>query len=268
MAALAARQQSLHRSTTEGIKNILSSLEEGAWNGRSKNVSIAFRKTTNTIFRNWLLGENSSINAPSDMKDDTDPSKPPFFALWAFGRHFPSVFKLSAYIPMWILERCVPLAANQRQVETHLRRLVKRHCPSSEPVQGLFFDLLRTNPRLRENNLQPAVDDFIATYWGPREVVGHTLTNIAYYLGKNPQWRQRLRDELHAVEYDILKALPHELRKLPILGAVCKEGMRLQRAGGVRIVRYSTDPVRYGDLLIPAGVSLDWLTISLAYTQH
>ncbi|MES2918381.1 MAG: cytochrome P450 [Pseudomonadota bacterium] len=89
-----------------------------------------------------------------------------------------------------------------------------------------------------------------------------TLSAIFYYLGKHPEWQQRLREESFALGQQDLAY--EDLEKLPQAGLVMKEALRLFSPVHV-IPRKTVRDVEFKGYVIPKG---SFVVISPIVTHH
>ena len=157
--------------------------------------------------------------------------------------------------PNWVYERWLPLAKYQRDADEHVRTLIDENDQlngGKADDNALLYHFVEKDPSYREKRASAAVEEFVALQWGGREVLGHTLTNIYYHLMANPSCMTKLHEELRFAPFDLTTASYTQLKTLPYLRGVCKEGLRMQLGGGFRIPRINKSPVVYKNFVIPA----------------
>jgi cytochrome P450 len=86
-------------------------------------------------------------------------------------------------------------------------------------------------------------------------LAGHETTAIGlswalYFIGRLPEVNQKLMEELATLPED---AEPEAIAKLPYLGAVCQEALRIHPILP-EVMRLLTGPMELGDYTLPAGV--------------
>jgi cytochrome P450 len=85
------------------------------------------------------------------------------------------------------------------------------------------------------------------------------LSFLMYYLGQNPDIQQRAREEIKTVLKG-QKITSGDLRSLPYLTAVIKEGMRIQPPVGLIPTRAAETDVDYGGITFTKGTQV-WLSV-------
>ena len=239
------------------IKSLCLAFEDCAATTKELNLSLAYRTVSNEILRKFLLGEEEGTS-PVDYMKNGDNSYHPVFKTMTYVRHFPLLYKIRTWVPDWWLTRYFPLAKYQRDAEDHIRSVINRcdiaSATGKTTKAGVISHFIEHDQTYRESDSLAAAEDFIALQWGGREVLGHGLTNLSYYLATNPEIMDRLHKELQAADFDISTAGYSKLSQLPYLRAVCREAIRIQHGGNFRIPRVSKEPVQYRQWLIPAEV--------------
>lgn len=97
------------------------------------------------------------------------------------------------------------------------------------------------------------------------DTLASSLTSFVYFLSVNPEWQERLREEILALGLDRGAPLPFErLRDLPLVEMAFNETMRILPPAP-SLLRYALRDVEFGGHRIPAGVCV---TINPLYTHH
>ena len=245
---------------TREIQTLIGKFETSAIEKQELNLSKAFRKTGNNVLRNFLLGEDyDGENADSrDFGKQADTHFHPLFRAGSWARHFKFLVPLQDMVPDWVWEVTVPMIKYNREIEHMLRGLIFNHDANGRPEynHSLLYKIVDHDDSYRDDNCAPAIEEFMELLWGGREVLGHSLTNICYYLMVNPDVMNKLYAALKASDLDLSTASYAQLQTIPYLWACCKEGIRLQRGGNFRIPRINKDDVQYKDFFIPANTPI------------
>ncbi|KAK6814081.1 hypothetical protein RU639_010126 [Aspergillus parasiticus] len=108
--------------------------------------------------------------------------------------------------------------------------------------QTVFGSLLESDLPAEEKSVQRLTDEATSLIAAGTETVGWALAATTYYLLSNPEKLQRLREEISQV-VDASGQLPPwtTLEKLPYLGAVIYEGLRLSYGVSARTARVATE---------------------------
>ncbi|KAE8314332.1 cytochrome P450 [Aspergillus transmontanensis] len=108
--------------------------------------------------------------------------------------------------------------------------------------QTVFGSLLELDLPIEEKSVQRLTDEAASLIAAGTETVGWALAVTTYYLLANPEKLQRLRKEISDV-VDASGQLPPwmTLEKLPYLGAVIYEGLRLSYGVSARTARVATE---------------------------
>ncbi|KAE8369703.1 cytochrome P450 [Aspergillus caelatus] len=108
--------------------------------------------------------------------------------------------------------------------------------------QTVFGSLLESDLPAEEKSVQRLTDEAASLIAAGTETVGWALAVTTYYLLSNPEKLQRLRKEISEV-VDTSGQLPSwtTLEKLPYLGAVIYEGLRLSYGVSARTARVATE---------------------------
>jgi cytochrome P450 len=146
----------------------------------------------------------------------------------------------------------------------YIKELVKKISSQHEsaiiPERCTIFDAILNDERLseKEKTVNRLTDEATILVIAASETPAKVLALIVFYLTGRPDLVSRIRKEIVTVQDTTGKApLLHELKDMPYLTAVIKEGLRLH--GGIvarsqRVCRHET--LRYGDFVIPPGTPL------------
>jgi cytochrome P450 len=256
---------------TEEVSTLRQRFETASQENGTLKVSLEFRKMTNNVMRNVLLGDTSY--EARDHGEEADTAHHPLFRSMSCLRHFNFLQVVYKYIPSRLYERFYPMAQFMREAETGIRALIKNYesmgvdekAAFESEHKPLLYALIDGTKLYSENNYQSAIEEFLELFWGGRESIGAALTTITYYMISNPECMTKLHNELLTTDLDLSKASYAELRKLPYLNSVCKEGLRLSNGNLNRTPRINSNPVQYRGWVVPAGVPI---SAAPAFAHH
>lgn len=96
--------------------------------------------------------------------------------------------------------------------------------PSTFSMWDIFLDEVSPEQAFSHDEI---VDEFITFFSDGVYTTGHFMTMMTYHLAKNPEWKQRLREELKANLSLIEQPTQALINSLPVLTACTKETLRL-----------------------------------------
>jgi cytochrome P450 len=112
---------------------------------------------------------------------------------------------------------------------------------------------------------QDIVDHMSFLMMAAHDTLTSSLTSFVAELAANPQWQDKLRDEVAALKLGAHEAIPYDkLEAMPLTGMAFKEAMRL-RPPVPSIPRRATRGFSFGGYDIPAGTLVG---INPLYTHH
>ncbi|MED6107142.1 hypothetical protein PIB30_011157 [Stylosanthes scabra] len=107
-------------------------------------------------------------------------------------------------------------------------------------------------------NLQVVMDECKTFFFAGHETTALLLTWTTMLLASNPQWQQKVRDEVRNL-FNGETPLIDQLSKLTVLNMVINESMRLYPPATV-LPRMAFEDITLGDLYIPKGLSI-WIPV-------
>jgi cytochrome P450 len=112
---------------------------------------------------------------------------------------------------------------------------------------------------------QDIVDHMSFLMMAAHDTLTSSLTSFVAELAANPEWQNKLRDEVAALKLGTHEAIPYDrLEAMPLTGMAFKEAMRL-RPPVPSIPRRATRSFSFGGYDIPAGTLVG---INPLYTHH
>ncbi|WP_228001189.1 cytochrome P450 [Nocardia australiensis] len=137
----------------------------------------------------------------------------------------------------------------------------KRHAETPDFFSGLCHARTEDGAEFSDEDV---VNHMIFLIMAAHDTTTTTATAVAYYLGKHPEWQQRVRAEVLAADHEIGSAAPAiaDLDRLRDLDLVIKESLRLiPPVPG--LVRRAVRDTEIAGHYIPAGTACD-----LAYSVN
>ncbi|KAJ8442505.1 hypothetical protein Cgig2_022388 [Carnegiea gigantea] len=107
-------------------------------------------------------------------------------------------------------------------------------------------------------NLQLIMDECKTFFFAGHETTALLLTWTVMLLASNPDWQEKLRDEVAQVCNGAEPSV-HHLPKLSLLSMIINESLRLYPPATL-LPRMAFEDIKLGDLLIPKGLSL-WIPV-------
>ncbi|XLR05474.1 hypothetical protein S83_071672 [Arachis hypogaea] len=108
-------------------------------------------------------------------------------------------------------------------------------------------------------NLQVVMDECKTFFFAGHETTAILLTWTTMLLASNPQWQQKVRDEVRKLFNGETTPPMDQLSKLTVLNMVINESMRLYPPATV-LPRMVFEDIALGDLYIPKGLSI-WIPV-------
>jgi cytochrome P450 len=159
-----------------------------------------------------------------------------------------------------IVRRPVPFTAMARGVagRRYLIELFKREVPRRRESGG--EDLFSQICRATDDNGQMLDDQQIADHMNLMMIAAHdtitsSLTSLVWQLGVNPEWQDRLREEVEASE---------DAETLPLCDCAFRETLRIS-APVPSLPRRAMKPFRFGGYEVPAGA---YVIVSPSFVHH
>ncbi|KAL2925528.1 Cytokinin hydroxylase [Bienertia sinuspersici] len=107
-------------------------------------------------------------------------------------------------------------------------------------------------------NLQLIMDECKTFFFTGHETTALLLTWTIMLLASNPEWQEKLRDEVTQVCNGATPCIDH-LPKLRLLGMIINESLRLYPPATL-LPRMVFEDIQLGDLLVPKGLSI-WIPV-------
>jgi len=101
------------------------------------------------------------------------------------------------------------------------------------------------------------LEEFITFFSAGMDTTGHTITLATYYLHKNPQYRERMLQEVKENFTDISMITLDTLNKCDLATAFMKEVLRLQHPAGAIWDRVAGEDHKLGSLKVQKGTSVN-----------
>jgi retinoid hydroxylase len=232
-----------HQQAIASYFDTMKSLVESAvadWGKQGTiNLDAELRKLTLTVAVRIFLG--------SEKTEEIDRVRDLFNTLMA---------KANSAIVKWD----VPLMAHgqgqaaRRQIIAYILKVIQERqqrgdLDDAQDVLGLFLHTVDEDGQ-KFTEMQVA-NQALGFLFAAHETTATLMSWLLFELGNRPEWREKLRDEYHAVVGTGEIEMPH-LRQLAQMTNVLKEGERLYPPLGV-IIRGVLEDIEIGGYLIPAG---------------
>jgi len=101
------------------------------------------------------------------------------------------------------------------------------------------------------------LEEFVTFFSAGMDTTGHTITLATYYLHQNPQYRERLMQEVKENFTDISTITMETLYKCDLATAFMKEVLRFQHPAGAIFDRIAGEDHKLGNLKIKKGTSVN-----------
>ncbi|KAK9762111.1 hypothetical protein K7432_012467 [Basidiobolus ranarum] len=102
-------------------------------------------------------------------------------------------------------------------------------------------------------------NDVIIFFIAGHDTTANALSSAIYYLSIHPEYQQKAREEVISVlsneEKDIYPTFEQQQNSLPFITAIMKESMRLNPSAAQVVSRRTTEPVQFGEFVLPAGTA-------------
>ncbi|KAH7317035.1 cytochrome P450 [Stachybotrys elegans] len=243
--------------------------------GQPLDIQRVFQAITVDTIMLILFGKSLNL-----VNVSLAPEEPPFLhsmSLFAdnflLTKHLPFLSSIAVGLPFWLADKLVPGYARFRlQCREWIDEVDERNkCGVyvAESGRPTLFDLLLNPNEEKGHRALPKdilVDEAFALCFAGTDTTSYALSLTTFYLLKNPDKLQLLRDELATVDTDASGLLNyHNLTSLPYLTAVVKEGLRCSTpVAGITPRIVPAGGAQVGEYYLPEGV-----TVSQAiYTVH
>ena len=131
----------------------------------------------------------------------------------------------------------------------------------------MLYEIYNSNPVPSAQSVSRLTQEAQTIIGAGTETTGNTLSMITFYLLANPTEGRRLKKELLSLERDPSEPLAYrELQRLPYLGAVISEGLRISSSVAGRLPRvHPAASINYKSYTMPAGTAI---SMSLRDTHY
>ncbi|TQS33714.1 hypothetical protein Golomagni_05931, partial [Golovinomyces magnicellulatus] len=220
-------------------------------------LDTAFMALTMDIICDYSFGKDRKYLDEPDFKEAWKNAVLGAFENGAMVRMYPWIVPVMKSLPIsvvsWMNEGAGQLMWWQQSVREDIQPILDGTDEKTKDTT-IFHALRDSNLPPEERALERLVDEAEAFTGAGSETTAQTLTRLMFYLKREPQTLQKLREELDPVFAGASKPLSwNELQKLPYMTAVIKEGLRLSYGVTTRLPRISNEDMIYKDHVIPAG---------------
>lgn len=123
--------------------------------------------------------------------------------------------------------------------------------------------------RARDENGSPFSDSEIIghlmTFWiAGHDTLASSLSTLVYHLGKNPEWQEKLADEIKGLSLGTRAPTVAELKSLPLCGYAFREALRIMPPA-LAVPRGTSKETSYKGYRIPIGMQV---SVSIYAVHH
>ncbi|KAK8137099.1 cytochrome P450 [Apiospora sp. TS-2023a] len=222
-------------------------LESGK--GKPIDVTMAYSCFTSDTISDYCFGQSFGFLAQEAWYPNYRAATHAFLQTVYVFRYFPFLRHLSLAASWLSKYMSNDMALMIKTIQTDIPNQVQRTKADREAGivgkrQTVFGELLASSLPEREKSMKRIADEAAAVLAAGTETTSWTLSVITYHLLAQPAMRDRLAAELRGagVSDDPGQPLPvwTALEKLPYLGAVLQEGLRLSYGVSARTARVAT----------------------------
>ena len=152
-----------------------------------------------------------------------------------------------------------PLAHVSKFFEHSAATVVSSHGKSQDERRpAVLYEIYNSDPVPSAQSIARLTQEAQTIIGAGTETTGNTLSMITFHLLANPTEGRRLKEELLSLEGDPIELLTYrELQKLPYLGAVISEGLRISSSVAGRLPRVQPSAsIAYKSYTMPAGTAI------------
>ena len=150
----------------------------------------------------------------------------------------------------------------RKRLEAFFREMLpqKRANPGSDLFSIICLAKNEAGDQLTDEQV---IDHLIFILMAAHDTTASSLTSICYRLGQHPDWQEQLREEAQSFDWE--KTLtPQKLRKLPLMGLVIKEVLRMHPPL-ILLPRMATREREIGGYTIPQNA---FVSLQLQHTHR
>ncbi|KAJ0978747.1 hypothetical protein J5N97_014221 [Dioscorea zingiberensis] len=238
------------KSMADCVLNTLSEWEKQGNDNKTKEIEMSrqFQELTGNIISHAIFGTSDSINGKEIFEAQNELFLITIADLRGSMRYLPTKKNLKK----WKLEK---------RMKNTLTSIIKNRLDNSKELgygDDLLGLMLHSSYSVNDNNSGLSIDEIIdeckTFYFAGHETTSHLLTWTMFLLSTNPEWQDRLREE-------VLKECGTEtpntdmLSKLKLVTMVLWESLRLYPPV-ILIARDASKDMNLGGLMIPKGTGL------------
>ncbi|KAH7666517.1 Cytochrome P450 E-class group I protein [Dioscorea alata] len=220
------------------------------WRSESKEaveMSRQFQELTANIISHTVFGTSNSIHGKQIFLAQKELLS---LVVADFGGSAPKYLPTKKNLKKWNLEK---------SIKTTLTNIIKNRLDNSKEL-GYGDDLLglMLHSSMTDNNSRLTIDEIIdeckTFYFAGHETTSHLLTWTMFLLSINPEWQQRLREEVLS-ECGLETPNADMLGKFRLVTMVLWESLRLYPPV-ILNAREASKDMNLGGLMIPKGMPL------------
>ncbi len=139
-----------------------------------------------------------------------------------------------------------------------------------EERRTVLHEIYEADLHASEHSISRLAQEAQALFGAGTETTGNTLSVTTFYLLADPSKVERLKKELLGLSEDLsLLFTQDDLQKLPYLGAVVSEGLRMSPGASGRLPRVNPNAaMAYQSYILPAGTAISTSIPDVHFDEH
>ncbi|KAL9576456.1 MAG: hypothetical protein Q9212_007082 [Teloschistes hypoglaucus] len=243
------------------VRELLSLLGKHKGTGREVELSNALRCLAFDIACNYALPRSTNKLQEKDFAPEFNRMMVigRYVSMWQ--RHVRVLVPLILHLPHRLMgflghEKYLAVMKIHSDVKNQATELIASKGTTWVPQRHstILHSMFNSDLPEYERSIGRMTQEGVTVIGAGVEALANPLAITVFELLKDPEKIRALKQELKEVENDVQAMLSHDqLRKLPYLGAIIMEGLRLGKENG-RFPRINpSSPTFYRDHIIPAG---------------
>ncbi|KAK1987725.1 cytochrome P450 [Colletotrichum cereale] len=245
----------------EKVEKLSARLGELARTGEIVRLDAAFMALTMDIICDYSFAHDRRYLDEPDFKLLWKETIIGAFEGGAASRQFPWMLPVMRRLPLSWVSAMKPSVGHLFRWHEGVKQQVRPILEHTDDIsmarssrRTIFHTLRDSDLAPEEKSLERLCDEAEILTGAGSETTAQTLARIFFYLKHVPEVLQKLQGELDAAMPSAVDILPWtELQKLPYLGAVIREGLRLSYGVTTRLPRVAHHDIEYKGYRIPAG---------------
>ncbi|OKL59413.1 hypothetical protein UA08_05083 [Talaromyces atroroseus] len=218
-------------------------------------LDAAYMALTMDIITHYAFGKSYDYLAEPDFKLEWKETVVGGSASGAVIRQLPWAFGIMKLLPLWLLSKIAREASLllqwQQMVRQQVDAIIDKNRTGHKSNGTIFQALLDSDLSPEEKNADRLQDEAQTLVGAGSETTAKVLSIVTFYLLRNKEMLERLRQELSTVGLDSDKSPLSQIEQLPYLNAVINEGLRLMHGVTTRLPRVAREVIEYKGWAIP-----------------